>query len=427
MNKQRTIIIGLDGVPYSLLYDLAEDGVMPNVKSLIEKGIFRQMASSIPEISSVAWSSIVTGKNPGEHGIFGFIDLFPNSYRIRFPNFYDLKASPFWVENDGVSVIINVPSTYPVKPMRGVHISGFVSIDFEKSVYPSSIIPTLKKMDYRLDVDSAKAHTSAELFLSDLDKTLDARIRAYEYLWNEFEWNTFMLVFTGTDRLMHFFWDAYQDSAHTYHKHFIEHFHKIDTAIGEIKRSIKEEDLLVMLSDHGFEKLEKDVYINYLLKSEHFLCFEDDDNPELTKITSETKAFALDPARIYINLKNKYPCGSVDLRDKEKVLRDLEALFKSVECEGRKVIKKIFRKEEIYSGPFLDEAPDLILLGERGFNLKANVKSNNLFDKAIFTGKHTQHDAFLLLYGDRLPPDVPDKLAVNDVRWVVYNRKVIAT
>ena len=79
MKLRRAILIGLDGVPLGIIEDFADKGIMSNIKEIIQQGIITRMQSSIPEISSVAWSSIVTGKNPGEHGIFGFTDLFPNS------------------------------------------------------------------------------------------------------------------------------------------------------------------------------------------------------------------------------------------------------------------------------------------------------------------------------------------------------------
>ena len=78
MGKRRTLIIGLDGVPHALLVDLAEKGIMPNVKALIEDGVLKRMSPSIPDVSSVSWSSIITGRNPGEHGVFGF--TYPVSY-----------------------------------------------------------------------------------------------------------------------------------------------------------------------------------------------------------------------------------------------------------------------------------------------------------------------------------------------------------
>ncbi len=410
-------------MPFGMIKDFAETGIMPNTAELISQGIFKKMHSSIPEVSSVAWSSLITGENPGQHGIFGFMDLLPDSYKMRFPNFNDLKAPPFWDQWEGKSVIINVPSTYPVREMNGVLISGFVSIDFEKSVYPKSLIPQLSSLDYRLDVDSQKAHSSMDMFLADLDKTLNARIEAYRYLWETQNWQTFMLVFTGTDRLMHFLWNAYEDKDHRYHNLFLEHFRKIDQTIGEINSRVADDDLLIMLSDHGFERLEKDVYISYLLRQEGFLQFKQGEDIVLNNICYGTKAFVLDPARIYLNLKGKYPCGSVDQVDIEETLCQLEDLFRSLQIDGRAVVRDIYRKEQIYSGPYLENAPDLVLVGAEGFNLKANVKTEHLADKGIFTGKHTQDSAFLIVRGLSDEGIVPDMPAVSDVKGIVEKIK----
>ena len=126
---KRVIIIGLDGVPYELLRDFSEKGIMPNTGRLISEGTFIKMRSSIPEVSSVAWSSIITGKNHAEHGIFGFTDFPVNTYRLSFPNFSSLKAAPFW-ESDSKNryIVINVPSTYPARELNGVLISGCLNV-----------------------------------------------------------------------------------------------------------------------------------------------------------------------------------------------------------------------------------------------------------------------------------------------------------
>lgn len=396
MSKSKTIIIGLDGVPFGLLKDFTENGVMPNTAKLVKGGYFSPMYSSVPEISSVAWSSIITACNPAQHGIFGFMDMQPGTYKMCFPNFSDIKGIPFWKEYDGKFVILNVPSTYPVSPLNGVHISGFVSIDLQKSVYPQSLIPELKELDYRLDVDAQVAHKDIDAFLKDMDKTLESRIKVYEYLWKNIDWRTFMLVFTCTDRLMHFLWDAYEDGNHKYHGYFVEHFKKIDRVVGEVAGNISEEDNLLMLSDHGFEGLQKDIYVNRLLADEGYLHFYPNKRPALENIDSATKAFALDPARIYINLKGKYPNGSVEKGDRESCLKELECLFDKLEIDGKKALKYIFRKEKVYNGPFMDNAPDLILIGAKGFNLKGSMAPGKLADKGIFTGKHSYDDAFFL-------------------------------
>jgi predicted AlkP superfamily phosphohydrolase/phosphomutase len=340
MAAKRIVIIGLDGVPFRLIEDFSKDGTMPNVGKVIREGVFRRMSSSIPEVSSVAWSSILTGKNPACHGIFGFTDLARNTYRLSFPNFNNLKTPCFWDEDAAARhIVINVPSTYPARTLNGVLISGFVALRLEQAVFPSSLVPKLEEMNYRVDVDSQKAHQSLDLFLRDLERTLDARICAYRHFWQE-AWQTFMLVFTGTDRLSHFLWDAYEDRKHKYHAAFLEHFRRVDVVIGEIAENLKKDDAIILLSDHGFELLEKDVYVNFILKEEGLLQLKDSPRPNLSHIDFPTKAFALDPARIYINLEHKYPCGSVSKEDQEKIIKDIEDIFNSLTIDNKKVIRR---------------------------------------------------------------------------------------
>ena len=104
------------------------------------RGTLLQMDTSIPDISSVAWTSFMTGSNPGRHGIYGFLDLQPNSYKIYFPNSRHIQSKTLWDVAGGAgrrSVVINVPSTYPAQPLNGVLISGFVAININKATYPS--------------------------------------------------------------------------------------------------------------------------------------------------------------------------------------------------------------------------------------------------------------------------------------------------
>lgn len=421
MKPKRTVIIGLDGVPLQLLEDLVKSSVMPNMQRIIQNGLLKSVFSTIPEISSVAWSSIITGQNPGQHGIFGFTELVADSYRLKFPNFSDLKSLPFWDLSKGKSIILNVPSTYPVRAMNGVHTSGFVSVDMRKSVHPASLLGKLKELDYRLDVDSQKAHNNLGMFIEDLEKTLAGRIKTYRYLWDYTDWETFMLVFTGTDRLMHFLWDAYEDKNHKHHRDFIEHFHKIDEAIGQINENINEDDTLILLSDHGFERLDKDIYINRFLMQQGFLVFAQGTEPNWSNIDFSTKAFALDPARIYINLKDKYPKGSVGPEQKNGLINELEKLFNSLEVDGRKVINRVHRREDIYSGPHVEDASELVLIANEGFNLKAAMASNELSSRGIFTGKHTYQGAFLLLNNKDLAAELPDEASVIDVGKLIQN------
>ncbi|MEE8168654.1 MAG: alkaline phosphatase family protein [Candidatus Hydrothermarchaeales archaeon] len=411
----RIVIVGLDGVPYRLMEDLSERGVMPNFQSLKKEGIFRKMQSTIPEVSSTAWSSIITGKNPGEHGIFGFMELIEGTYTMSFPDFRNLKAKPFWQMDGKRSVIMNVPSTYPAGEMNGFIVSGFISLDLEKATYPKQYVEKLKALDYRIDVDSHKWYKSQDLFVRELFDTLERRVDAYRYFWNEFRWDLFMLVFTGTDRLGHFLWDAYEESDHKYHDKVIEFFGRIDEVIGEIVERLGEGDSLLMLSDHGFERVKTNVNVNTLLMENGFLELEEAQEKNYTNIKEGTKAFALEPARIYLNKKGKYPRGSVEKEDEESILQELSELFRALEKDDKKVVKKVYRKDEIYSGEYLEKAPDLVLLGEPGFNLRAGLDKDTLFEQDHFKGKHTQDDAFLFVKAHNAEEAVPEEPSVTDV------------
>lgn len=417
MAGQRLVVIGIDGAPYRLIRNLADNGTMPNIKTLIEQGVFKQMASSIPEISSVAWSSIITGANPGVHGVFGFTDLAPGSYRTAFPNFSTLKAKPFWERpGAGRSVVINVPTTFPARALDGVLISGFVALDLERATYPPSLVPHLKEMDYRVDVDAGRAAESIPYFLTDLNRTLEARVTAYRYLWREIQdWKIFVLVFTGADRLSHYLWHAYEDATHPYHADFVRHFQKIDETIGEIVDRMAKDDVLLLLSDHGFELLEHEIQINVALRQAGYLRFEQEPPRSLKEIADGSQAFALDPGRIYINLQGRYPRGAVAPTDRGPLLKDLAALFSSLEVGGKTVLRQVCHKEEIFAGPCLDQAPDLVLLADDGFNLRAGIKAAEVVEQDLRTGKHTQPDAFLIVRGEGATEAVPSHPTVAEV------------
>ncbi|MBI5407432.1 MAG: alkaline phosphatase family protein [Nitrospirae bacterium] len=113
---KKALIIGLDGVPYTLMKRFVNEGVMPNTAALIKTGTLCRMTTSLPEVSSVAWTSFMTGVNPGRHGIYGFMDLRPGTYDMFFPDFKCVKAETLrgvLGRSGRRSIVINIPSTYP--------------------------------------------------------------------------------------------------------------------------------------------------------------------------------------------------------------------------------------------------------------------------------------------------------------------------
>ncbi len=397
--RKRFMVIGIDGVPYELIRDFSEKGIMPNLKKLIKKYKFIKTQVPLPEISSVSWTSFMTGMNPGEHGIYGFMEINKKNYTYKFPSFPLLPVKTIWerIEEKGKkSVIINLPNTYPVRKINGYLVSGFVALDLDNAVYPRGLLSFLKEIDYKVDVDTALGRKDKKFFIKELYETLDKRLLLYEKLKKE-KWDLFFFILTGTDRLHHFLFKSKEDVNHPNHNDFINYYKKVDEVIGKITEEMEKNDIpFIILSDHGFTSLKYEVYLSQYLKDWGYLEFEDENPKNLKSIKESSKAFALDPSRIYIHLKGKYGRGSVNKEDYNRIRDELKRLFLSIEIEDKRIIKNVFFKEEIYSGKYFDNAPDMVLLSNYGFDLKAGITKKEKYAKSFFEGMHSQDNALLL-------------------------------
>ena len=400
--RKKALIIGIDGVPFPLLEAKLEGGVMPSLGEILQSGYsLHRMKASLPDISSVSWTSFMTGVNPGEHAVFGFTHLAPRSYRLTFPNALTIKAQPFWQTlhrkgRIGRSVILNIPNTYPALPLAGLLVAGFVAPDFNRAVYPPSFIPYLKNMKYVIDVDMEKATVDKNGFLADLNASLLSRALVGQEFLKKNEWDTFLFCITETDRLHHFFFGEKDSDL------FDRFYSDVDRIIGTLYRDARErfgDDLFFMLlSDHGFTALEEEVNINAYLQEQGFLVL-DRTKEFYEKIATGTTAFAMDPGRIYLH-DERYPLGTVRPEEKESLVRALMGSLEGLTHKnGRPVIREIFRKEAIYSGPFTESGPDLVCIPHDGFDLKGNMRRDDVFSTGHFSGMHTRNDAVLVIPG----------------------------
>jgi predicted AlkP superfamily phosphohydrolase/phosphomutase len=392
--EKRVVLIGLDGTPYSLVRRFIEDGTMPHMAELVRRGTLLQMDTSIPDISSVAWTSFMTGANPGRHGVYGFVDLQPNSYKIYFPNSTHIHSETLWdvVGRAGRrSIVINVPSTYPARALNGVLVSGFVAIDLNKATYPPQLVPKLRELDYRIDVDARKVQQSHDALMEDILKTLERRVETLLYFFDTEKWDLFIGVITCTDRLQHFFWDAIEDENHKYHSAFRELYSRADSFLGQIAERLRNETLLIM-SDHGFTGIKKQVYLNRWLTDNGYLKLNDSAR-SIEDIADGSRAFALDPGRVYLNVKGRYPNGAVDASDRENLAGEIKQGLAEIADDGAPITRRIYEREELYSGPLALSAPDLCVQSVYGYDLKGAVNKKTLMDNEVFTGMHTQDDA----------------------------------
>ena len=151
------------------------------------------------------------------------------------------------------------------------------------------------------------------------------------------------------------------------------------------------------LSDHGFARLKKEVYLNRFLEENGFLALKKDGN-FYEKIETGTKAFDMDPGRIYLHDRDRYPRGTVRNEERLNLLKEIKEAVSNLKGEnGGKIIDRIYEKEEIYHGPHSGVAPDLVCLPKDGYDLKGSLEKKEIFGQNVFTGMHTWHDAFCLL------------------------------
>jgi predicted AlkP superfamily phosphohydrolase/phosphomutase len=409
---QRACVVGLDGVPCSMIRRFVETGVMPRVGEIARAGALHDMTVSLPEISSVSWSTFMTGKNPGQHGIFGFTDLHAGTYTQSFPSFRDLKTETIWDrlgEHKMRSVVINQPATYPARPIHGALVSGFVAVHLDKAVFPARYLRTLRDLDYEIDLDLAEVRDRPDLLFPKLHDLLDKRERLLDVLWGEEKWNLMQVVVTGTDRLHHFLFDAYDDPAHAHHADFLDYYRAVDAFVGRVYDRFGADEnakAFFVLSDHGFCRTRFEVNVNTVLAEHGYLSFATPDANSVDAISERATAFALDPARIYLHKRGKYPRGGVAPEREGALLSELAARFASLTHDGERIVRHVFYGRDVYSGSETPHGPDLLLVPEPGFDLKGRMGAADVVAPRRLQGMHTWEDAFVLTTrADLLPQD----------------------
>ncbi len=402
----KVIVIGLDGFPYTLARRFIGDGRMPNLSNLLQEGDLVQMDSVLPTVSNVAWSSFLSGRNPGDFGIFGFSDL-DRDLNLYLPNSTHLRAKTIceYVSEAGKRVIsLGVPNTYPPRPVNGMMVGDFISPSLAKAVHPPSALAKLERNGYLLDINPAKARESLDYFKEENLRVFEGRVRTLFSLWDSEEWDLFVMHFMDTDRVNHFlfrFWDS-DDSQNPNKKYFIDFYRRVDDLLGRVKAKLTDETQLIVLSDHGFCRLKHEVQLNSWLSSRGYLDYyrppaHDLDFPALSPAA---KAFALVPGRIHVLREGAWKIGTVPASDYESVrnsiILDLKA-FKSP--SGDLICKRIFRKEDIFRGECLERAPDIVIDPHDGYDFKAGLTKREIFTSSPISGMHTYDDAMLYIRG----------------------------
>ena len=424
MKKKRVLVIGLDGFPHSLISSMCEEGKLPFLSNLFKNHPPTQMKSVIPTISSVAWATYMTGKNPGNHNIFGFLDRSCSPFRLRLPNRSSLNGTTIWnkLNQSGHRVLVmNVPVTYPPEPVKGILVGGFLGVDVQKIAYPQSISAYLIDKEYIIDAEPPDSGAQSTQFLDQLICVLEKRCSCFQDLMQDEPWDFAQLHIMETDRLFHFLWSFIQstDPAHQIITQKIDRFfRKMDQWIEQISSNLNGLDELILLSDHGFCQAEWEVQINTILEQNGFLKWTSGPGSGLHRIAPDSKAYSLIPGRIFINLIGREPEGSVSPSEYENNRQALRDLFNNYRViipgrqESQQFIRQVYFREELYHGSSLHNAADLVLQPSPGFELKGKLAPEKEIQSSKLQGMHTYDDAFLWIRNRRIRED---KLNIIDL------------
>jgi len=278
MPQPRVLIIGLDGVPWELLRRWASEGHLPTIARLIETGTAGPLTSTMPPTSGPAWSSFMTGKNPGQTGIYDFLYRRPGSYVFPPVNAAIRSGQSLWSllgEQGRRVAVVNIPISYPVEQVNGVLISGWMTPYFAKDfTWPPELGDEISREvgDYRIYPAETFAESRKDSFFRACDELLDLLTRTNLHLMRREPWDLFMTVYFDTDRILHQLWH-YLDPDHPWRSRdgrdlsepVLRYFRRLDGDIGKLIDQAGPGVRVMIMSDHGMGRASRFVVLNNLL------------------------------------------------------------------------------------------------------------------------------------------------------------------
>ena len=417
----KVIIIGLDGASFELIEPWIEEGVLPNIRKVREKGVYSDMRSCLPPVTAPNWKCYSTGKNPGKLGIFWWENIDVKNEKVYFPQ-DRTKFNRELVDiigEKGKVASINMPTTYPPKEVNGFLISGPPDSPENKFFYPDTdtMQKTLDDFGYKIRPEKEELLKSGSKkdqreVVEEIKGVIRTKFNLAHKILKEEKPIFLHLTIFYINVLHHFFWDG---------EYTKEAWKLIDEKIGEFIDDFEDEYTFFFMSDHGSNKITTVFNINTWLEKNGYLVTTTSKAKLLNSMGINVQNLArifnllgserlkrvikgIVPAKILNTLptkegtfdrerktdvidweKSKAVASTqgplyilVNKNEKEEVKRELIKDFESMKDKG--VIRGIYTREEVYSGKYLDDAPDLILDQGKGIHIKGDIGREKVFE-----------------------------------------------
>lgn len=395
----RLIVLGWDSATFDVIDPLLEAGRLPALAALAKAGCRAPLRSSWPPMTDCAWTSAFTGRNAAGHGIFGSWYRAPGDYRCRYFSSRDRRAPALWELADGVRFLVwNVPMAYPPSDVEGVMVAGYGAPPGSRFCAPDSFQDELAHRYGIDDLLDRAPHGSLENFLDDLLRGLRVQADALVWAARESAADCVVAVWPHVDRAQHFFW-RFRGRDHPLADAVDRVYEAMDDATGAMIDASDDADVLVV-SDHGAGPLRGDINLGAWLARKGWARYGRHRRrsplvrlawslpppvrrfgrrlaPGAARRTfgatlagqlgpfdwPATEAFLGFHGDLWLNLVGREPDGCVEESRAGALLDELSAALMAITDDrtGRPVLAAVHSRDEIFSGPAIDLAPDLML------------------------------------------------------------------
>lgn len=412
MTVPQTVVIGLDGAHFELIQPWLDSGKLPNIRQAIEAGVSTDLESVLPPVTSPNWKSYMTGKNPGKFGIFWWENVDTDNQRVYYPSMRKSISNSFWEligKKDRVG-IIGVPTTHPPEKVNGFLVSGAPDADNSGYTYPSSLENELEaNYDYQVTKQN-RISVNEDVAVEEILDLIDTRFTVGKSLAREYNVSFLQITTFYLNSLQHFLWDD---------RTTLRGWQIIDDHVGDF---LDDDTNLVLMSDHGSTEIETVFHINSWLQQEGYLALNTG-IPEylhrigITKERMIRLAYLFRIPRLSENLtpdaflerlpdedgtlNRESKTNAVDwsssialasgqgplylMRDSssdgyERIRSELIGKIQKIEDPAdRSIATDVFRGENVYSGQYLNEVPDIVIEQRRGVHIAGGVGQNEIF------------------------------------------------
>jgi len=359
------MIVGLDCATPQLVFERWKEELTV-LSSLMDEGGYGPLRSTIPPITCPAWMSMVTGKDPGELGVYGFRNRKDYSYSsLKFVTSRTIKEDTLWdmLGRKGKrSIVLGVPQTYPPKRINGYMVTGILTpgIDCDFT-YPRSLKREIQGVvgEYIIDADITD---DKHRLLETIYEMTQKRFKLADYLLTNKNWDFFMMVEMGIDRIQHHFWKFFDREHPEYEpgtpfEDAVKDYYKfVDRKIGEILKHAEGDTLVLIVSDHGAQRMEGGIAVNEWLMEKGYLVLKQ--RPEgIVNINqadidwSRTRAWGYGGyySRIFMNVKGREPEGVIPPSEYETFREQLARELKEIrDNRGNDLETRVFKPEDVY-------------------------------------------------------------------------------